>query len=250
MTYHLRLRPRFISRGVARKSLDGAHIRVLKTSALASSASPLDSPLTLPIRAWGYKVFKADIISVQNGRLRFHQQDIFAYAFTQAESEEVKTPSERCIAAAAPTGSKPAPRKFRCNAGHHALCVSVNQDDDTAIMMERNGDKRVLSTFEASNQPRSRPTILESSSNAPTAIMAEDDSRKLQTGGTQFNETAELARALQELQKGERTATEMEKKLDAMEAKIEALLAEAEQNQQTADHMKTEGSRVEEEDKE
>ena len=41
----------------------------------------------------------------------------------------------------------------------------------------------------------------------------------------------------------------MEKKLDAMEAKIEALLAEAEQNQQTADQMKTEGSGVGEGDK-
>lgn len=41
----------------------------------------------------------------------------------------------------------------------------------------------------------------------------------------------------------------MEKKLDAMEAKIEALLAEAEQNQQTADSMKAEGSGVGGEDK-
>ncbi|KAH9825383.1 hypothetical protein Tdes44962_MAKER04223 [Teratosphaeria destructans] len=48
------------------------------------------------------------------------------------------------------------------------------------------------------------------------------------------SDEADLAKAFQELAKGERAATALENQLSAMEAKIEALLAQAERDQADA----------------
>ncbi|GAB7359496.1 hypothetical protein MBLNU230_g6141t1 [Neophaeotheca triangularis] len=49
---------------------------------------------------------------------------------------------------------------------------------------------------------------------------------------------ADLAKAFQELAKGERTATALENQLSSMEAKIEMLLAQAEKDQQDVGEVK------------
>ncbi|PIA90538.1 hypothetical protein CB0940_10999 [Cercospora beticola] len=57
--------------------------------------------------------------------------------------------------------------------------------------------------------------------------------------GSHGADEADLAKAFQELAKGERTATALENQLSAMEAKIEALLEQAEQNQRAVEQAKT-----------
>ncbi|KAK5119153.1 hypothetical protein LTR85_007767 [Meristemomyces frigidus] len=49
---------------------------------------------------------------------------------------------------------------------------------------------------------------------------------------------ADLAKAFQELARGERTAAALESQLNSMEAKIEALLAQAEKDQQEAERLR------------
>ncbi|KAK0333549.1 hypothetical protein LTR91_024708 [Friedmanniomyces endolithicus] len=53
---------------------------------------------------------------------------------------------------------------------------------------------------------------------------------------------ADLAKAFQELAKGERAAAALENQLTSMEAKIEALLAQAEKEQEELEKMKAQRS--------
>lgn len=55
------------------------------------------------------------------------------------------------------------------------------------------------------------------------------------------SDEADLAKAFQELAKGERTATALESQLSTMEAKIEALLAQAEKDQAAVQQTKRDG---------
>ncbi|TKA25841.1 hypothetical protein B0A50_05596 [Salinomyces thailandicus] len=55
-------------------------------------------------------------------------------------------------------------------------------------------------------------------------------------------EEADLAKAFQELARGERTATALENQLSSMEAKIEELLARAERDQQEAESHRARGT--------
>ncbi|KAK0270501.1 hypothetical protein LTR35_014037 [Friedmanniomyces endolithicus] len=62
-------------------------------------------------------------------------------------------------------------------------------------------------------------------------------SEKSVASGTGVGE-ADLAKAFQELAKGERAAAALENQLTSMEAKIEALLAQAEKEQEDLEKMK------------
>ncbi|KAI5358598.1 hypothetical protein Slin15195_G110460 [Septoria linicola] len=64
------------------------------------------------------------------------------------------------------------------------------------------------------------------------------DKPEATVNGSHGADEADLAKAFQELAKGERTATALETQLSAMEAKIEALLAQAEKDQQAVEQAK------------
>ncbi|KAK5164107.1 uncharacterized protein LTR77_010198 [Saxophila tyrrhenica] len=61
------------------------------------------------------------------------------------------------------------------------------------------------------------------------------------TANANSSEEADLAKAFQELAKGERTATALENQLNSMEARIEALLAQAEREKQEMEQMRAAG---------
>ncbi|GAB7345393.1 hypothetical protein MBLNU457_3735t1 [Dothideomycetes sp. NU457] len=65
-----------------------------------------------------------------------------------------------------------------------------------------------------------------------------------ENGKITSEEEADLAKAFQELAKGEQTATALENHLTALEARIEALLAQANDNRGIAEGADNEDKRV------